>query len=274
MPQKPYPVAILQGRLSPDLEGTFQFFPPQWREEFPLAGQLGFTGIEWLVDSRNWRRNPIFIEDLRAVAHGYAGVPVCSIGADWFMREKMWEGDADVHRASLGRLVVAAKATTNRLILVPFLEENTIRDPALQRRVVKVLKPLTGHLKAAGVRIAFETELPAGELVAFVDSFGSDRFGVYFDTGNCTSYGFDCPADIGVLGRRVMGVHVKDRKVGASRSLPLGQGDTDFAGILRALRAVGWQGTLVLQGWRGPGYVADAAAQKKFLETIQQEVFV
>lgn len=273
MSQKSYPIAILQGRLSPDPEGRFQFFPPAWREEFPLAKRLGFAGIEWLVDPCGWQGNPIFAEDLGPVLGGQSGVPVTSVSADWFMETALWEGDPLEHRARLKKIILAAMQAANRLVLVPLLEKHTVLDPALQRRAAEVLEPLGPDLVRAGVRIAFETELPAPALAEFVDSFESDRFGVYYDTGNCTSYGFDCPADIRLLGRRVMGIHIKDRKVGSAQSVPLGQGSADFAGILRALRSVGWRGALVMQGWRGPDYVADAVAQKQFLETIQQEAF-
>jgi hexulose-6-phosphate isomerase len=273
-----FDIAILQGRLTPDPEGKFQFFPKAWGREFPIAREMGFDGIEWLIHTKNmvsWPVNPVFAYDFagRLRAAESVGVPVTSVCADWFMDVEPWEGDPDNHRASLRQVIKAAALLKNRLILVPLLERNAVHDPFRQVAVVQVLRSLTDALVTHDVRIAFETELPAKELGKFVDAFGSDRFGVYYDTGNCTSYGFDCPADIRQLGRRVFGVHVKDRKVGSAQSVSYGQGDTDFVGVLRALRAVSWQGTLVMQAYRGEDYLDDARRQRAFLIEKQKEAF-
>lgn len=268
-----FPVAILQGRLSPDTEKRFQFFPSDWSAEFPIAARLGFAGIEWLVDARGWQHNPVHTDDFSKIAMraSEAGAPIVSIAADWFMEECLWEGDPESHRAALRRVISAARHTKNKLIQLPLLEKHTITGEREQASVLDVLKPLVPELDAVGVTLAFEQELGAPALAAFIDAFESDRVGAYFDTGNCTSYGFDCPADIRALGSRVKGVHLKDRKIGTTQNVPFGTGDADFRGILAALKEVGWRGTLIMQGWRGEDYIADAAKQREYIMMIQNE---
>ncbi len=266
-----FPVAILQGRLSPDLENRYQFFPTTgWQDEFSCAQEIGFDGIEWLVDPKNWEKNPIFDARYDEVASRVeqTSLPVVSVCADWFMEVCIWEGDPEAHRAHIRSLFPRLAQTVRKVLLVPLLETHSIFDEDIQNRVVDVLKPLAPEMESLGIAIAFESELTAGALKAFLAKFESTAFGVYYDIGNCTSYGFDCAADIRMLGSLIKGVHVKDRKVGTTKPLRLGEGDADFKGVIAALADINWQGTLVMQAWRGPEYIEDARTQLQFLKSF------
>jgi hexulose-6-phosphate isomerase len=271
MKEKSFSVAILQGRLSPDIDKRYQFFPKErWQDEFKVAQELGFDGIEWLIDPKDWEENPIFHvmpDEVQAVAQA-SSLPVMSICADWFMEVCIWEGDPETHRAHIRSLFPQLQKTVNKVLLVPLLETHNISASEVQEKVVAVLKPLSAELEAQGIGIAFETELSAPELTSFLEKFESDVFGVYYDVGNCTSYGFDCPNDILVLGKRIKGIHLKDRKVGTTKPLLLGTGDADFAGVLQALTEIDWQGALVMQAWRGEHYIEDARAQLQFVRSF------
>jgi hexulose-6-phosphate isomerase len=267
MSYTPYQIAILQGRLSPDLDNRYQFFPPTWKDEFPKAKELGFDAIEWLVDPKGWKDNPILTNEWSEALElsAQSQLPISGVCADWFMQVNPFEGDPEEHRASLRKLMMNAKDTTNRLMLMPLLETHPILEIGKQDAIVELLTPLIPELEAQALTLAFETELPKEDLAAFVDRFGTRHIGVYYDTGNCTSYGFDCPEDIRYLGARIKGVHIKDRKKGTTQSKPLGEGDADIVESLKALHEVGWAGTLIMQAWRGPDYVDDAKKQLAYL---------
>ncbi len=270
MKNKSFPIAILQGRLSPDLENRYQFFPKNgWQEEFTKAKELGFDGIEWLIDPNGWLQNPIFDNQYTdAITTSEKILPIVSICADWCMNVCIWEDDPEAHRAKIRSLFSSLKATTNKLLLIPLLETHDIRPTDIQKKVVSVLKPLSRELEEEGIRIGFETELSSKELTEFLSGFESDAFGVYYDVGNCTSYGFDCPSDIRHLGTRIFGVHLKDRRIGTTTPLPLGSGDVNFFGIVEALNEINWKGTLVMQAWRGERYLNDAIMQLNFIRKI------
>ena len=60
-------LGIMQGRLSPPVEGRIQAFPvDSWREEFETASDCGFRLIEWVVDAESFAENPIFSADGRS----------------------------------------------------------------------------------------------------------------------------------------------------------------------------------------------------------------
>jgi sugar phosphate isomerase/epimerase len=264
------PVAILQGRLSPDTESRYQFFPKAlWQDEFHRAREIGFDGIEWLVDPKGWRENPIFSASFSEAENLSRDVlPIVSVCADWFMEVCIWEGNPEEHRENIRKLFPHVVHTKNKLILLPLLETHPIKDVSAQEKVIAVLKPLSTELETLGITIAFETELTASELATFLDSFESPAFGVYYDVGNCTSYGFNCADDVRVLGNRIKGVHLKDRKIGTTKPLRLGEGDADFAGVIGTLLEIGWPGTLVMQAWRGERYIDDAKTQLEFIRSF------
>ncbi len=45
-------IGIMQGRLSPRIDGKIQAFPlNNWESEFKTAEEIGFTSIEWIVEN-------------------------------------------------------------------------------------------------------------------------------------------------------------------------------------------------------------------------------
>ena len=76
----------------------------------------------------------------------------------------------------------------------------------------------------------------------FIDGFDSEYVGAYFDVGNALTIGY--PEQwIRILGKRIKRVHFKDyrRAVGlADGFCDLLTGDADWAQIMKALRAVGY----------------------------------
>lgn len=270
-------IGILQGRLSPSPDGRFQFFPPDWTAEFAIAKELGIAGIEWICDTPEMEAgsNP-FLSYEKRINIGRTvrttGVPVTSICADWYMA---YDLRTAVHAKLDWLLPVldAATDTTERRVLIPLLEKNAPRTLLEKAQIIENLKTILPALNKLWVTVAFETEMPADQLAEFVDAFSSPFVGVYYDIGNCTSYGFDCPKDILTLGTRVKGVHVKDRKIGSTQSVSLGAGDANIAGCVKALAKVGWDGTLIMQAWRTPTtYLQDAREQLAYLQKILKEV--
>ncbi len=82
------------------------------------------------------------------------------------------------------------------------------------------------------------------EMRDFIDSFGSDAVGAYFDAGNVivTGYAEDW---VRILGARIGAVHFKDfrRAVGTLEGFcDLLEGDVDYPAVMTALREAGYDG--------------------------------
>lgn len=90
------------------------------------------------------------------------------------------------------------------------------------------------------------------EMKLFIDQFGSEKIGCYFDAGNCLLNGF--PQDwIEILGGRIKAVHFKNWKSedcgGGLHGFgdDLLDGDVDFAKILAALGKINYAGPVTVE---------------------------
>jgi L-ribulose-5-phosphate 3-epimerase len=117
---------------------------------------------------------------------------------------------------------------------------------ARARDAVRAILPTAERLK---VKIAVENVwnrflLGPVEMRDFIDGFGSEWVGSYFDTGNVMLYGH--PEDwVRTLGKRIAAVHMKDfrRNVGnLDGFVDLLSGDVDFPAVMAAFKETGCSG--------------------------------
>jgi hexulose-6-phosphate isomerase len=82
------------------------------------------------------------------------------------------------------------------------------------------------------------------EMRDFIDGFDSEFVAAYFDVGNVLAFGY--PQHwIRILGKRIKRVHFKDYKVsagGANGFCDLLEGDVNWPEVIKALKAVGYDG--------------------------------
>jgi L-ribulose-5-phosphate 3-epimerase len=89
------------------------------------------------------------------------------------------------------------------------------------------------------------------EMNAFVDSFGSERVRVHFDTGNISMFQF-AEHWIPILGERTKNIHFKEfTKKGTDYSLetfrPLLDGTTNWPAVMEGLERVGYEGYVTFE---------------------------
>jgi L-ribulose-5-phosphate 3-epimerase len=84
----------------------------------------------------------------------------------------------------------------------------------------------------------------------FVDSFKSERIGIYFDVGNVLGYHQHPPHWIELFGERIRRIHIKDFKEsigGIAAFCELLDGDVPWAETMKALRTIGYDRTIVAE---------------------------
>jgi sugar phosphate isomerase/epimerase len=110
--------------------------------------------------------------------------------------------------------------------------------------------PALGKLCARyGVYAAFENgnEKDVSEIQAAIQG-GSPWIGANLDTGNLAAHGGDPVRAARVLGTQIKHVHFKDiPAVGSHDCVALGTGIVDVAGVIRELRATGYDGWLSIE---------------------------
>ena len=225
-------IGILQGRLTPSLGRGIQFFPDDnWEKEFYDAQEIGLDCIELLVRPKGLREHPLMSGEgrvrLRELVRD-TGVTIPSIHG-YYAPEDPYANDLlDIVRATadLGASVV----------LVSFFHEKKLGagPDATWERAHTLLAPAAKAARDAGVKLGIEAELPARTLIEFIgEALAPEAFGVYYDLGNQFACGFPVADEIRELGKRIVGVHIKDRLSNTdpgveSRTVPLGEGCADF----------------------------------------------
>lgn len=247
-------VGIIQGRLTAS-GGRLQAFPHgKWKEEFGVANDVGFDGIELIVERPTDDANPIWHDDgiagLKAAMQA-SGVRALSLCDDRIMEAALLrEGpEAEAFFATLATLMrQMAKIGATRIVL-PFLEQASLksdRDAFLAAR--GWLEKLVPIADETGVAVMLENDLPTDMLKELVSTTGG-KIGVCYDTGNRAYFGYD-PAEILELGGLIRHVHVKDKEPGG-RNVMLGTGKADFKTVFANLDAIGYEGPLILETARG-----------------------
>ena len=172
------------------------------------------------------------------------------------------------HREIFKRSLDVARGLNAGLLRVfTFLRTPNPTDPAKQQRVIEHLAGLVELAQGSGIRIGVENEhsclaATADETLAILAPLPADRVGVIWDPCNVLYVPGATPAtpaDLTRLAPRLLHVHVKDavrRPTMVPGDLiasgtPVGIGDVDWRGHLRALRAIGYRGLLSLEThWR------------------------
>lgn len=135
-------------------------------------------------------------------------------------------------------------------------EEHVRYDHAVQR-ATETVKQLLDVTEKVNVDLCIENVwnglfYSPVEMAQFVDSFKHPKLGVYFDVGNGLGYQQWPPHWIELLGRRIRRVHIKDYKenfnwLGAYSFCDLGSGMVPWTQTMSALRAIGYDRTLVAE---------------------------
>ena len=79
---------LVQGRAIPQIGEHIQYFPSNWKEEFPLIRPLGLSGIEWIYDKKSEEYNPILSKSGRNEIINYSkkfNVELENVVLDWFL---------------------------------------------------------------------------------------------------------------------------------------------------------------------------------------------
>lgn len=153
-------------------------------------------------------------------------------------------------------------------------------DGPERERLVDRLSKLAEVFAARGVMIALETgqetaETLLGVLEALDQRTGpSFRVGVNFDPANMILYGMGDPVvAVGVLGPRIVQVHIKDANPSDSlgewgSEVPVGRGSVRWREFFSSLGGAGFCGNLCIEREAGDTREADIVLAREFLASI------
>lgn len=235
-----------------------------------LAKDAGFDGIELNYDLDSDLSPKSGTKEFQAIRRTAEkiGIAISGLCSFLFWPYPLTSNDLEKRQRGMelaGMMTQAAHDLgTENLLVVPgsvHIPWRTDYEPvpndvcdARAKEAVKKLLPTAEKLK---VNLNIENIFFNGylmtpmEMAAFVDSFGSERVHVHFDTGNIMLFQF--PEHwISYLGKRIRNVHLKEfTKKGTDYSLesfrPLLDGTTNWPAVIDAFDMTGYQGYLTFE---------------------------
>ena len=235
-----------------------------------LAKDAGFDGIELNYDLENDLSPRAGTAELHAIRRqaDKIGIAISGLCSFLFWPYPMTSNDPAKRARSLelgGKMIDAAHDLgVDNLLVVPgavHIPWRTDYEPVANDLCDRRAREAIGKLlpKAEKQRVSLNIEniffngylMTPGEMIAFVDSFGSEHVKVHFDTGNIMMFQF--PEHwIAQLGGRIKNVHFKEfTKKGTDYSLeafrPLLDGTTNWPAVMSALDQSNYRGYLTFE---------------------------
>ena len=109
----------------------------------------------------------------------------------------------------------------------------------------------------------------------FIEAADTPWFQMYPDIGNLTAMEKDVTRELLAGGRHIVGVHLKDTRLGVFRRVPFGEGLVDFENAFRTLKRMGYRGPFMVEMWNEAvaDPVATVAAARRWLAEKLDRVF-
>jgi sugar phosphate isomerase/epimerase len=146
-------------------------------------------------------------------------------------------------------------------------------DTLEARRLREGLTALTQFGDRSGTRLAWETGLESGEVLAsYLATYDTGSLAANLDPANLLLHNFDPFAALRQLAGKIAHTHARDGRKGSSsraaREVPLGHGDIDWLSWCDALEEVEYHGWLVVEREEGDNKRGDVEAGVTFLRRI------
>jgi len=229
-------------------------------EAFERAKQIGLDGIQVSYNTGKDEKGLSVPETLQAIREASArtGVKVSSLAIGELNRtpyksqpkteEWVWNS------------VDAAKALGVKVILLAFFSEGDLRnDDAGKKAVIERLKKVAPHAEKQGITLGIESWLSAEEHLDIINAVGSKAVKVYYDFRNSADAGHDIFKEIPMLGKdMICEIHMKEN------GQRLGEGPLDWPRVAKAVKDIGYEGWMQIEGATPQGAEIVPAYQHNF----------
>lgn len=246
----------MQGRLLPKYQNRYQAHPVgYWQDEFEIANSLNIDCLEFIFDHNEALINPLLTdhgkEEILKLSQS-SNVKVLSVCADYFMNEPMHSDNFEIARKSssvLRKLILNCSDIGIRDIVIPCVDQASLKSTSAIERFIKNIKPITKLLEKVGVNLSLETDLSPIKFINLINSINSKHIKINYDTGNSAYMGYDVIEELSIYGDKISDIHIKDRLYKGS-SVILGTGSVNFDNFFEILKKINYCGPFILQAYR------------------------
>ena len=266
-------IGIMQGRLSPRIDGKIQAYPAStWQKEFEIAQEIGYAAIEWIVE-KPVETNALMTDsgkgEIKKVIAS-TGVRIDYVCADIFMQQplvRMTEEIKSQNKGYLLEILKNAKEVGAIGVEIPFVDNSSIKNDNEKQEFIDAMQDAFKLAKDLDIKISLETDLSPMAFKELLEQIDLDFVQANYDIGNSASLGFDPEEELDAYGQRILNVHVKDRKLGGT-TVPLGTGNAKIDLVIQKLQEFGYSGGLTMQAARGVNDVETAKEQLNYVRNL------
>jgi hexulose-6-phosphate isomerase len=266
-------IGIMQGRLSPRIDGKIQAYPAStWQKEFEIAQEIGYAAIEWIVE-KPVETNALMTDSGKAEIKkviSLTGVRIDYVCADIFMQQplvRMTEEIKSQNKNYLLQILKNAKEVGALGVEIPFVDNSSIKNDKEKQEFIDAMQDAFKLAKDLDIKISLETDLSPIAFKELLEQIDLDFIQANYDIGNSASLGFDPEEELDAYGQRILNVHVKDRKLGGT-TVPLGTGNAKIDLVIQKLQEFGYSGGLTMQAARGVNDVETAKEQLNYVRNL------
>lgn len=270
-------IGIMQGRLSPRIDGKIQAYPAStWQTEFQIAQEIGYAAIEWIVEKpveTNALMTDFGREEIKKVI-ALTGVRIDYVCADIFMQQplvRMTEEIKSQNKAYLREILQNAKEVGAIGVEIPFVDNSSIKNDFEIKEFINAMQDAFKLADELEIKISLETDLPPKMFKALLKKIDLNNVLANYDIGNSASLGFDPREELESYGLKILNVHIKDRKLGGT-TVPLGTGNAKIDYVLLKLKEIGYSGGLTMQAARGDNDFKTAQEQLQYIKFLLNNI--
>lgn len=247
-----------------------------FEQAFSLASKAQIDGLELFYGLEDVQKlsDPGHAQWLKNISQ-QSNVEIFSLVPAFLTREPSMVDSADESRqakAMLEKMITLAGESGTPSLLIPFFGNSAIELETELSQAISMLDELVEPAEAAGVTLAIESTLNFNQYKFLLNHFvHTNCIKAYYDTGNALARKLDLPSGIRELGLNAIGgIHFKDVKLAAPPdfNVDLGQGNVDFRAICQSLKAVSYEGPIVLETPSGDDPLANARKNLEFARNI------
>jgi len=243
----------MQGRLSSIIDGKIQAFPwTEWQDEFPRAQEIGLSIMEWTLDFKNLKENPLMSKEGRdriSILAKKHNVSIPSLTGDCFMQKPFWKAKNSEAQGLLSifdSVINACQQLGIKMILIPLVDNGKIENPQQEKILIDACLKYQPYLEKYNMTLMFESDYPPSELFRFINLLPKEQYGINYDIGNSAALGYDPYEEFKNFGNRIINIHVKDRMLNGT-TVPLGEGNADFNLVFKLIKEINYNNNFILQ---------------------------
>ncbi len=184
------------------------------------------------------------------------GVAIPSLGLSALTRKTSLTGAAkqiESGKKLIRQALTVAAEVNAKVLLLPFFGKNTIETEDALTRAADALLDLVEPAEDAGVILGIESTINFSQQRFLLDHLGNTGYvRIYPDTASALVRKLDLPTGLRDLGAEAIAqIHFRDVRITEANppdyEVALGDGDVDFRAAAQTMRAIGYEGWVILE---------------------------